>query len=92
MPRWLGPTNGRDPRSLEPGHHAGADDTEGHRAEGFCFYNSVAVAAGVALQKGLAQRICILDWDVHHGNGTQRLFYSDPRASPRLVASGRGML
>ena len=61
-----------------PGHHAGADDTPGHRAEGFCFYNSVAVAAGVALTRG-ASKVCILDWDVHHGNGTQQLFYEEGR-------------
>jgi histone deacetylase 6 len=60
-----------------PGHHAGADDTPGHRAEGFCFYNSVAVAAGCALERG-ARRVAILDWDVHHGNGTQKLFYPKP--------------
>ena len=58
-----------------PGHHAGADDTDGHHAEGFCFYNSVAVAAGVVLDSGLAKKIVILDWDVHHGNGTQDIFY-----------------
>ena len=58
-----------------PGHHAGFDDTDGHRAEGFCFYNSVAVAAGSMLASGAAQRVAILDWDVHHGNGTQRLLY-----------------
>ena len=62
-----------------PGHHAGADDTPGHRAEGFCFFNSAAVAAGVVLERGLAQKVCILDWDVHHGNGTQQLFYGDSR-------------
>ena len=60
-----------------PGHHAGADDTPGHRAEGFCFYNSVAVAAGCALERG-ARRVAILDWDVHHGNGTQKIFYPKP--------------
>ncbi|KAL1519035.1 hypothetical protein AB1Y20_003303 [Prymnesium parvum] len=58
-----------------PGHHAGYDDTEGHRAEGFCFYNSAAVAAACVLRSGLAAKVAILDWDVHHGNGTQRLFY-----------------
>ena len=62
-----------------PGHHAGADDTDGHHAEGFCFYNSVAVAAGVVLDSGLAKKIVILDWDVHHGNGTQDIFYNDSR-------------
>ena len=50
-----------------PGHHAGYDDTAGHRAEGFCFYNSVAVAAGCVLERGLASKVAILDWDVHHG-------------------------
>ena len=50
-----------------PGHHAGADPTDGHHAEGFCFYNSVAVAAGVVLASGDAQKVAILDWDVRHG-------------------------
>ena len=62
-----------------PGHHAGCDSTPGHHAEGFCFYNSVAVAAGVALDSGLAARVCIIDWDVHHGNGTQSIFWEDSR-------------
>ena len=62
-----------------PGHHAGYDDTPNHRAEGFCFFNSVAVAAGCVLRSGAAERVCILDWDVHHGNGTQQLFYDDGR-------------
>ena len=61
-----------------PGHHAGADDSDGHHAEGFCFYNSVSVAAGVVRKAGTAQKVCILDWDVHHGNGTQAIFYDDP--------------
>ena len=71
-----------------PGHHAGADDTAGHRAEGFCFFNSVAVAAGSALRalgSGGAEaqaRVMILDWDVHHGNGTQQIFYSEVRTPP----------
>ena len=47
--------------------------------EGFCFFNSVAVAAGAALGSGAASRVCIVDWDVHHGNGTQRLFLDEPR-------------
>ncbi|EOD17519.1 hypothetical protein EMIHUDRAFT_118559 [Emiliania huxleyi CCMP1516] len=50
-----------------PGHHAGADPTDGHHAEGFCFYNSVAVAAGVVLASGDAKKVAILDWDVRHG-------------------------
>ena len=56
-----------------PGHHA-----ERNRAMGFCLYNNAAVAAAVMLQRGLA-RIAIVDIDVHHGNGTQWIFYGDPR-------------
>jgi len=55
-----------------PGHHA-----ESARAMGFCFYNSVAVAAAHARARGLA-RVAIVDYDVHHGNGTQEMFYGDP--------------
>ena len=55
-----------------PGHHAEAD-----RAMGFCLFNNVAVAAR-ALQAGGAQRILIVDWDLHHGNGTQHSFWEDP--------------
>jgi acetoin utilization deacetylase AcuC-like enzyme len=62
-----------------PGHHAGFDDTPNHRAEGFCFFNSVAVAARCVLAAGAASRVCILDWDVHHGNGTQKLLQADER-------------
>jgi acetoin utilization deacetylase AcuC-like enzyme len=51
-----------------PGHHAPAD-----RAMGFCLFNNVAVAAAHALSRGL-QRVAIVDWDVHHGNGTQDIF------------------
>ena len=56
-----------------PGHHAERD-----RAMGFCLYNNAAVAAAHALQRGAA-RIAIVDYDVHHGNGTQSMFYDDPR-------------
>jgi acetoin utilization deacetylase AcuC-like enzyme len=56
-----------------PGHHAEAD-----RAMGFCLFNNVAVAAAQALARGLT-RVAIVDWDVHHGNGTQAIFYDDPR-------------
>ena len=55
-----------------PGHHAGRD-----RAMGFCLYNNVAVAAAVAKTHG-ATRIAIVDYDVHHGNGTQQIFEADP--------------
>lgn len=45
---------------------------------GFCLVNSVAVAARYALREGLAARVLVVDWDVHHGNGTQDIFYADP--------------
>ena len=54
-----------------PGHHATAD-----RAMGFCLVNHVAVAA--ASRTALGQRVLIVDWDVHHGNGTQDIFWDDP--------------
>lgn len=57
-----------------PGHHA-----EPSQAMGFCFFNSVAIAAKVVQQNRGLQRILIVDWDVHHGNGTQQMFYDDPR-------------
>lgn len=46
---------------------------------GFCFYNSVAVAAQHAVTVHRLERVLVLDWDVHHGNGTQHMFESDPR-------------
>jgi acetoin utilization deacetylase AcuC-like enzyme len=52
-----------------PGHHA-----ESTRAMGFCLFNNVAVAAAEAHARGL-KRVLVVDWDVHHGNGTQRTFY-----------------
>lgn len=57
-----------------PGHHA-----EAARAMGFCLFNNVAVGAMYALQKLGLSRVAIIDWDVHHGNGTQKAFYKDPR-------------
>lgn len=56
-----------------PGHHASAD-----RAMGFCLFNQVAVAARYAQQRTPWRRVLIVDFDVHHGNGTQAIFYGDP--------------
>lgn len=65
-------TTGREtPFSLgrPPGHHAVSDD-----AMGFCFFNNVAIGAQAALEEG-ASRVVIIDFDVHHGNGTQEIFF-----------------
>jgi acetoin utilization deacetylase AcuC-like enzyme len=56
-----------------PGHHA-----ERSRAMGFCFFNNAAVAARHAQTKHGAGRVAIVDWDVHHGNGIQDIFWADP--------------
>jgi acetoin utilization deacetylase AcuC-like enzyme len=55
-----------------PGHHA-----ESNRAMGFCLFNSVAVAAHHARDEYLAERVAVVDFDVHHGNGTQDIFWND---------------
>jgi histone deacetylase 6 len=87
-----------------PGHHAEADV-----CMGFCIYNNAALAAAAALQaspeSGGVERVLIVDWDVHHGNGTQAMFEDDPRVlyvslhrypfypntgSPRECGTGRG--
>jgi acetoin utilization deacetylase AcuC-like enzyme len=56
-----------------PGHHATPD-----RAMGFCLFNNVAVLARWLQRQGKAERVLIVDWDVHHGNGTQDVFWEDP--------------
>ncbi len=56
-----------------PGHHA----TRNH-AMGFCLFNNIAIAARYAQAKYDVKKILIIDWDVHHGNGTQDIFYDDP--------------
>ena len=74
-----------------PGHHA-----ESVRARGFCLFNNVAVAAAHAQAALGCQRVLIIDWDVHHGNGTQEIFWADPdvlffdthRAAPFYPGSG----
>ncbi len=57
-----------------PGHHAERD-----RAMGFCIFNNIAVAAAYLLEEKRVPRIAIVDWDVHHGNGTERMFFEDDR-------------
>ncbi len=84
-----------------PGHHA-----ERNRAMGFCIFNNIAVGAKYAIQTHGLERILIIDWDVHHGNGTQNTFYEDPKVlyfsthrygffypgtgAPAEVGAGRG--
>ena len=64
-----------DPRAVfaalrPPGHHAEPD-----RGMGFCLFNNIAIAAEYAIQKHGLKRVLIVDWDLHHGNGTQKAFY-----------------
>jgi len=73
-----------------PGHHA-----ETSRAMGFCLFNNIAVAAAHALAEGAVERVLILDWDVHHGNGTEAIFagsdrvlYSSIHQSPLYPGTG----
>jgi acetoin utilization deacetylase AcuC-like enzyme len=82
-----------------PGHHASA-----HQAMGFCLFNSVAIAARHLKRRHGVRRVAIVDWDVHHGNGTQDVFYDDgsvlfvslhqddlyPRGSGALAERGAG--
>ncbi|VUZ56689.1 unnamed protein product, partial [Hymenolepis diminuta] len=57
-----------------PGHHAMKDE-----GCGYCIFNNVAIATKYALNQRVANRILIVDWDIHHGQGTQYAFYNDPR-------------
>jgi acetoin utilization deacetylase AcuC-like enzyme len=56
-----------------PGHHAEAD-----RAMGFCIFNNIAITAADLLDTGGLSRVVIIDWDIHHGNGTERMFDDNP--------------
>ena len=70
--------NGPDRRALclvrPPGHHARPDGPMG-----FCLFGSIAVAAADAVERLGMSRVMVVDWDVHHGNGTQEMFYEDGR-------------
>jgi acetoin utilization deacetylase AcuC-like enzyme len=57
-----------------PGHHALRD-----RAMGFCIFNNVAIGARYALRRHSLERVLVVDWDLHHGNGIQSIFYDDPQ-------------
>ena len=59
--------------SRPPGHHCTADFPNG-----FCLLNNIAVAIRAVQAEGLARRVAVVDWDVHHGNGTEAIFYDDP--------------
>lgn len=60
--------------SRPPGHHAQKDD----RMSGFCFFNNVAISSKYAINDLGVKKVLILDWDVHHGDSTQKLLYDDP--------------
>ncbi len=62
--------------SRPPGHHARTND-----AMGFCLFNNVAVAAQHAIAKHKLNRVLVIDWDVHHGNGTQEIFYEEEQVT-----------
>lgn len=59
--------------SRPPGHHA-----VHATGMGFCLLNNIGIAVTDAYRRGAVQRVAVVDWDVHHGNGTQSIFYSDP--------------
>lgn len=59
--------------SRPPGHHCTADFPNG-----FCLLNNIAVAIRAAQADGLVRRVAVIDWDVHHGNGTEAIFWEDP--------------
>ena len=82
---WAATARASAPRcTARPGHHA-----RPARAMGFCLFNNVAVAARRALDRWGAERVLILDWDVHHGNGTNDIFHATPTCSSCRSTSRR---
>ncbi len=93
--------NGRGRRffvlTRPPGHHAGrAGKAMGAPTQGFCIFNNIAILAAHLLDEGY-EKIAIIDFDVHHGNGTQEIFYNEPRVlhidfhqDPRTLYPGTG--
>ncbi len=71
---WAGQAHNAFCAVRPPGHHAESD-----RAMGFCLFNQIAVGARHALRLVDCERVAIVDFDVHHGNGTQQIFYREPR-------------
>ena len=61
-----------------PGHHAGSSGAIFTNSQGFCIFNNVAIATRYALNRKFAKRVCIVDLDAHHGNGTQGIFNKSP--------------
>jgi acetoin utilization deacetylase AcuC-like enzyme len=70
---WSGEADNVFVAARPPGHHAERDT-----AMGFCLFNNAAIAARHAQKAHGAEKVAIVDWDVHHGNGTQDIFWSDP--------------
>lgn len=70
-----------------PGHHAMKSEFCG-----YCFFNNVAIAAESALRSTIASKVLIVDWDVHHGQATQQMFYNDPRYFPQLSISSGSLI
>ena len=68
-----------------PGHHALPS-----RGMGFCFFNNIAIAAEAAIRRGHRERISIVDWDVHHGNGTQEVYFA--RGDVQYISLHQGLI